>query len=907
MSIIFTVLVVIGLFFSSPKLSLANCVPNTRICYDANTVAWCNSDGTGYELRLGYNSCEYGCSGGNCLWIDNAIPGGTDMSQPSCECSYDGETVTGNNTCFKDSDHESLKCICREQQFFESIFYDTYIVVANDCCPAGKTAARSGYGCEVGCRGVNSNEFVGVSNTTKLDSSYCLYTSHEDCFGYVTKGSSSAFVSDNCTFDSTSGCYCRPNTGWDIVGSGCHPVNSSCASGWTSNYTEGEIAQMQCAPCGNNPKTCYKIEPDSIACYNDSQCSTIDPCNICYNDGTVSSYCGTKQTDGVCGSTTNSCNTGCVVGTGAGAEKCVDLGGVCQYNSSANGTACTLNNGVAGKINSAAYCMDQYYYGYQCCVPNSGTAAVPVALDDNAWTCRGAAGGSNAECKICPAAESCPKGCSTTSVLVEDGNCGKKTCAANCTTNCASGSCDVKPSFSMFDIQNVNGTSLNPVLGGQYHICDSIFTKTASPTTARFVVTYLDQQGGSDIGNIQLEIAGKYFTDSILTLNGKMAIAIFDVPRSAIPSTNLEEISVRAVDKHAGLISNWQVVPFKFKYWDCNVAVTGTGYDGSSTGALCSNSNSFLKKISIDYDLLIMKNVSSGSNKSMTVNSPSYSSGSNPLVWGQSYIFHLENFDGAEPSQLKFNGNNCDNLEFTVDESIADPFASSVGFTADFSSVLNQDPWWQVVGGGVVSNTKINDRVPVTCVDNCVISNNGLVIAPSVDNTGKSFNNIQPWSYSSTTSKLVDVNKNYSYLFNQYFVKNGIGTTLAGKTISSVSDLGSDANNIYFVNGDLVVDGNIDNGNNFLMMIVSGNVTVNTNVNKIDGILVAKNIGVAGTSPEQMVFNGSLFASENINFSRGYDSKVINNTTPAVVVNYNPALMFNLPNKITKALINWQW
>ena len=63
----------------------------------------------------------------------------------------------------------------------------------------------------------------------------------------------------------------------------------------------------------------------------------------------------------------------------------------------------------------------------------------------------------------------------------------------------------------------------------------------------------------------------------------------------------------------------------------------------------------------------------------------------------------------------------------------------------------------------------------------------------------------------------------------------------------------------------------------------------------------------SGTSADQLVINGIVYSSEgDIKLSRGYIDESVNNTNPAVLVNYRPDLMFNMPPTVVGALSNWR-
>jgi len=664
-------------------------------------------------------------------------------------------------------------------------------------------------------------------------------------------------------------------------------------------------------------------------------------------DGTTQSHCNSGST--------KTFTIGCKIIDGGCSQDLADLGsgwfnncedrlGSSECRFSKYGVLCCTpssgSDGSCGSANSQSSCS----------APTSGLCSsgnlswVDSSGSDGIfnWRCNGTSG-------LCGGADGNSDSCSATNLPTVNGACGTSnggTFASMPTTNLCStgtssvidstasdgtfnwnciGSCngstgicsairDSAPVFTGFSIKNVSGTTVSADSSSRNQICENSFTSTTSPTTARFTVTYTDNQGGSDIGSIQLKIGSQTFTSSSLTVSGNNATAVFDIARSQISSTSLESISVIGYDVHSGSVSSsWVSTGRSFKFWDCKVSVSGNGYDSSATGGSCSN-DSFVTKISSDivYGLTMNDVSSANEDQIMTVNSPAYSSGANSLTWGRDYLFKLSNFPGTDPT-VRLNGSSTCTSQITLNSLVVDPYQDTMSFTADFTSVLDQDSWWQANNGGVISNNKIDNRVPVTCTtDNCKISIGSLVAAPLIDNTGKTETESQSWFYGGVDSvnsnaKLADVNKNYSYFYKQYLVRNGIGITAVGnKTIASVNDLGNDTNGIYFIDGNLMINGNIDAGGKFLMIIVNGNITANQNATRVDGILVANNIYAVDNG--QLVFNGSLFASNTIDFSgRSFATKSDNNLNPAVKVNYKPELIFKIPSKLTKILANWQW
>jgi hypothetical protein len=114
---------------------------------------------------------------------------------------------------------------------------------------------------------------------------------------------------------------------------------------------------------------------------------------------------------------------------------------------------------------------------------------------------------------------------------------------------------------------------------------------------------------------------------------------------------------------------------------------------------------------------------------------------------------------------------------------------------------------------------------------------------------------------------------------------------------------------VYFVNGNYnIMSDNILTSTDFLMVVASGEINIDSGVNRFDGILVANGgIGASGISASQLVINGSLYSfANNVRLSRNYIDPTVNNTTPAVVVRYRPEQIFTLPPKLSQLLSEWK-
>ncbi len=367
--------------------------------------------------------------------------------------------------------------------------------------------------------------------------------------------------------------------------------------------------------------------------------------------------------------------------------------------------------------------------------------------------------------------------------------------------------------------------------------------------------------------------------------------------------------------------------PRSFKIWDCQMPISGSFYDATEAADndlfdFCPT-DGFTKIVEdrnvLNFTSLRFKEPDANDDESiaMTVN-PSgvdYGSASNYLIWGKEYEVNFNPDISLTRWEMRYNGI-CSNT--TLKTSNIDPYPSDTSIIADFTGILIQDPWWQTSEGGVVSNNSVSGKVPVTCTEENTcddnMSINAFVIAPTIEKKSD-----QDKYLMQNSAKIANpTTNNYEYFFKQYYAKKGIGETIGteGEKViinDSVTQLFSNPSDtyIYFVNGDLEINDNIVRNSSFLMFIVKGNVTVNANVNRVDGLIVASNIYASSTqntaTNNQLVFNGSLFAYDNISFTRGYADRIWQNEKASVLIKYDPQLIFKIPGSLAKVLTSWQW
>jgi hypothetical protein len=296
--------------------------------------------------------------------------------------------------------------------------------------------------------------------------------------------------------------------------------------------------------------------------------------------------------------------------------------------------------------------------------------------------------------------------------------------------------------------------------------------------------------------------------------------------------------------------------------------------------------------------------VDSGVETDVNTSTATYSSKSGQYFsWGDNKLYSVQfNADLAADTNTidtRLNNNCSQEMGSFAIELAVDPYVSIPTLTADFLATIDQDAWFQTENGGILGKTSIVGRVPVTCkLPSCSpgMSINALVAAPTINNTTD-----VPYSYPKdwyVNSALIS-EINYYEKYKAW----GVGETF---NETSIKDKDFPISGLVLVENDLMIDDNIV-GSDFLMVVANGNIVVDPTVTEIDGILVGKNISIGGVNDEQLVINGSLYGTNQVNISRSYVNKRINNISSAVKVNFRPDLIFKIPNEISSKVINWKW
>lgn len=460
------------------------------------------------------------------------------------------------------------------------------------------------------------------------------------------------------------------------------------------------------------------------------------------------------------------------------------------------------------------------------------------------------------------------------------------------------------PTVTGVSIYNSDNVLVPFDVGNRNQICKSSFRTSTTPTDVKFVINLQDLDGGTDIQTAQMRWNG---TVTNLVLGDQSTVNVGSsalIDYTGVNNGNVYPIEVRITDTYSD--TGWIDSGYSWKVWDCDVPVTSGTFDGS--GGQACNSTGFSTPLSINS--INYKNMSGGADA--TTN----------LIWTDSYLPLVNGGTVLTPDgDLQAAGRFTRLLDLGVGTTICpssaqfdvstdiSPYSVSPAVQVDLSYIRDQEGWFEGRGVDIRAKTGISSGVPVTAnsalsTDNLTIgvSNNGMVASPTYRNTNGNNDGIygipNNWNFTNITTD--PYKTSYQTIYNNYFNKNGVGVT--GVTVLNNGDTG-----VQFINGDLTINSNIVVApNDYLMVVVSGSITIDPTVTRVDGIYVANGaISATGTSDSQLIINGVLYSLNNIRLARSFTVKSDNNTTPAVVVNFRPNLIFALPGKLNKIFTNW--
>ena len=496
---------------------------------------------------------------------------------------------------------------------------------------------------------------------------------------------------------------------------------------------------------------------------------------------------------------------------------------------------------------------------------------------------------------------------------------------------------------------------VDPVPAGRYHDVRYgrvRFGEAASPLlllqyTDNGDSTYdVDIIGGSESGNITLVNSSRSKNANNLTINFTLDFA--NMSSGAAGTYNIYQYA----QDWAGVVADWSNMGSLIIWNGSDVDVNGRVYDITYyyPNNLCSNLDDADPYASGLASPQITFKRSSGPGSDVIVDANGSGNYSTVLTYGTTYIYTLSKPDFftsiADVSDATLTSGDCllgETAAFTLNNG---PTVAGLDF--GMSEVKN--PWIQVVGGALTSYGSISDLIPLTCVNDyntggCCLpfisinrlpdfgsppcnsdlfSENGLVAAqvgPVEVWCGDGVSSGYPYDWQVVTSLWRrPTGTGFTYFRNLL----GEDSVLTGnKDISSpdldsaegtVSDghIGSTEKVIKLIDGNLTINQNtvVDPGG-ILLLIASGSITVNGDVDRADGIFSADdniniNSGVAGQAILQGSWSAGADGTGTLTNSRDLGSD--NNLNPAIVFQYRPDFVVNLlkQNKGLKSQIKWE-
>ena len=723
-------------------------------------------------------------------------------------------------------------------------------------------------------------------------------------YGSTVTDSSGTDGTFNWTCSGQSSATCR-TAGSSVSCSATRSViNATCGA---SNQT-----------CNNGTVTNTRSETRADGIYSLWDCNAT--CNG--SSATGCSYKTCSRVDGACSSTLNTCAAGTVanITSQTRADGIYDLwscNGSCSgTNASCAKQRCSRVDGACGYAAGGSSCLAP---AAGLCAPGAASVvSFNAATNTFSWSCAGSCSGTTASCSstrsiingrcgsadgsnftTTPTTNLCSYGDPTTVTL--SGSTYSWSCISDCNgiADLCSATYDTTPDLGTTTLKTTTGRVIAIEAGGRNHSCDPAF---AGSKTSVWTITATDVQGVTDIKSMTLRFRGPVTvnTSPVAAVNG---VSNFSVDTTTFtPGTYNVEVLIDDVHTPPGN-RGWIDTGRDFRVWDCLVNVSGTIYDGSEVPISCSANSGYTITIPSDLNFDLRYTLGSNSPRNMTVNSPNFNSDTNNrLYWNSAVDYQplLINFPGTNPTQAKIN-NACYNTA-ALDPKIADPYSANPSLSIQYSSILDQEAWYRATSGAIVNKGVITNYIPGTCTTpECRTITGDIILSTSRAS-------LSPYDKSVPDNLVYDnreVNlKPYSYdsLKRQYFSVKGFGTTVpASATWSEIPT----KTGIIFVNGNLTIDANIAT-TDLVMIITKGDITVNPNVTRIDGVLMGNNIIISGKSASQLVINGSIYGIQSVVLNRSFDPKNLNNKTPAVEVKYNPSLIFKLPPKMIQTISQWR-
>ncbi len=671
------------------------------------------------------------------------------------------------------------------------------------------------------------------------------------------------------------------------------PPNGYCS------WSPGQPDQGICSGCEGNPP------PPPPACTPNCSCASSTCAGSTCSNGCGGTCNGTKNCE-ICGYVTTGLSNRAVSGYSVGI-----------YNNRL-GTTSNVTTNSSGKFSSVQVRTGDYY------AVRPSTSSFPAGLAGPPRNGSGAASFENQRYEYSP------------------------DCASACSCNFKLNSV---PKLDSFEVRNVdNSIAVSPDMMNRNHICQNEFKNASLSRRAHFRAVISDEDGGGTVRMVQMRLSAggvnkTYTVQGIgssqnvwvqvtasdgqsglmarVGFNGTNRTVDFRLDFPEAYQQGIYDIHVLAEDDRGTrtLVNGANLIDTlrKFKVWDCKVLASGALYDVASQASqpFCPSigySIPYVNEGDFTGFTYIPSPASAGSILSMETESSTSSNyrpvgpaKTNYFVWGLTYrpVFNMDVLQAGDPAQnrMKVGPETCAGPATII--ITPDAYVTTPHMRVDFSTIKNQPPWMQAVGGGVMGSGAVVGNAPHTCffADGCkaVLSlgsvnvDNGLVAgSPLSSVVTDSFGD--PNNYYRKNTNFVDTRYNYDYFYDEYCRK--LEHCTSASTSSGVGE------GVVFVDGSLEIDRDLGL-DRFRMVVVRGDIVFTKDANVVNGIFVANgNISMAGESSEQLVINGSLYANGVVN-NRSLLPKSGNNTRPPVVVNYRPDFLFNMPEELIKILVTY--
>lgn len=499
------------------------------------------------------------------------------------------------------------------------------------------------------------------------------------------------------------------------------------------------------------------------------------------------------------------------------------------------------------------------------------------------------------------------------------------------------------PVDNFLELENSDNEPVPYDIDTKNHTCQIIFAESTNPRQIKFVVTATDEDGSGEITNLEVRLNTATTVDINGNISGNWSLATpvnctttaktktctFRMNLNDTLNAQIYNLEARATDSW-GDTSGWIDSGRDLKIWDCLVQTSGTLYKAIDAVQNCP-SNGFDVPIDsvVGFNSIVFSDTP---DVIMTDNDLDSYGPPNNIVWGKTYLPLINggdalNIDGTLLATNRITritdtgagtADQCTNSQFKIGNESGVPGALISAYSAtpqariDFSFLRDQEAWYQVFGAGVKGKAGVESGVPITATNKTLTlsgsnTDNGLVSSNNFlanlngcnDSTCLWGNPNNWWLEQNTNDSII---YNYNYFYNNFYVKAGIGK------IKDNSWGGWATDEIYFVSESLdIKDGlTVPNGET-MMVVVNGDINVDSSIDRLDGIYIANgNISVGGTSTAELNINGMLYARGNISLSRGFTDKTENNKNPAIKVNYSPGLIFKLPPEVQRVLSGWR-